>query len=602
MIRAKKAALFRGSFILRLGDLLLLELPVWLLLVLSAAVGVIWAASLFDWSFVTGRHAFWQFPQGTIAGSQSDMATVLVGYLYFVQSPWRLPLFYVSALGAPSGTNVIFVDVVPIVALIGKLVHALAGATVNLYGGFLFLCFALPGVMMTLVLIAARVRYALAAVVASVLANAMPALLWRWGHIALEAHFLLIGALALYLFSVKKRGWGGLKFAWMAYLTLTLLTNNYLFAMASVVWLCALIQRRLDGLATTREVIRTGALTVSLVTSAMILGGQLGSSASGLPFAGGYGHYSMNLLSPVVPQNSGLFPWAGGVIDADEQYEGFNYLGAGLLFASLVVLPAELGWLRQNLRRHVALLVAFAAMTVFAISYRAFAGHWLLFELPLPRLLVAGLGIFRSSGRFFWLVGYTQVAVVIALGFRRSQPVMALCMLGAAIVQIFDAQPLRERIVTSIAAGPGTNQFDRDEVANLVAGAGQLEVVPSFQCNLSRDQQQERRVERANMELMLVAAKKNVPTNTVFSAREFYGLTVLDFLRVSWRADDILRMKKARRDEYCEQELEQVRRGGSPGDVIVLLSDRPRTEEMAAGGVICSPLSWARYCVRPQPN
>ena len=156
----------------RFGRSVLVELPVWQLLVLAAAVGAIWAASLFDWGFVTGRHAFWQFPQGTIGGSQNDMAIPLAAYLYYVQSPWHLPLFYVSALDTPVGTNVIFMDVAPIVALIGKLVYSLTGATVNLYGGYLFLCFALPGVMMTLVLIAARIRYALAAIIPAIFANA----------------------------------------------------------------------------------------------------------------------------------------------------------------------------------------------------------------------------------------------------------------------------------------------------------------------------------------------------------------------------------------------------------------------------------------------
>src|SRR6266403_2558724 len=85
----------------RLGRVVLAELPAWQLLLLAAAVGVIWAASLFDWSFVTGRHAFWQFPQGTIGGSQSDMAIMLTAYLYYVQSPWHLPLFHISALGTP---------------------------------------------------------------------------------------------------------------------------------------------------------------------------------------------------------------------------------------------------------------------------------------------------------------------------------------------------------------------------------------------------------------------------------------------------------------------------------------------------------------------
>src|SRR5690242_19421622 len=198
MITKKDAARPVESLVQQLGRVALTELPIWQLLTLAGAAGAIWAASIFDWAFVTGRYAFWQFPKGTIGGGGADMAQVLIGYLYYVQSPWHLPLFHVSALGAPAGTNVIFMDVVPVVALIGRLIHSLTGTTVNLYGGYLFLCFALPGIMMTLVLIAARIRHGLAAVIAAILANAMPALLWRWGHIASGSHYLLIGALALY--------------------------------------------------------------------------------------------------------------------------------------------------------------------------------------------------------------------------------------------------------------------------------------------------------------------------------------------------------------------------------------------------------------------
>ncbi len=114
-----------------------MELPAWQLLVLATAAGVIWAASLFDWDFVSGGQAFWQFPKGSIGGSAGDMAQVLVGYLYYVQSPWHLPLFHVTALGTPVGVSITVMSVAPIVAHTGKLTHSLTGATVNLYGGSL---------------------------------------------------------------------------------------------------------------------------------------------------------------------------------------------------------------------------------------------------------------------------------------------------------------------------------------------------------------------------------------------------------------------------------------------------------------------------------
>jgi hypothetical protein len=297
----------------------------------------------------------------------------------------------------------------------------------------------------------------------------------------------------------------------------------------------------------------------------------------------------MNLLSPFAPQQSGLLPWLGGVIDATGgQYEGFNYLGLGLLLASLLVLPLEVRWLRRNLKRYVALFVAFAALTAFAISHRVFAGHWLLLELPLPHVHQV-LGIFRGSGRFFWPIWYAQMAVVIILGFRRAHPAIAVCLAGAAIIQLFDVQPLREQIIASIAEGAGAAKLDPREVARLVAGARRIEVAPSFQCS-----DWKRDLTRANAELMLAAARENVPINTVYLGRYTYGVTLRDVLREPSRVEEML---AAQRDVYCKQEIERARSGGRRGYIFVLLSDQPRPEEMAPG-VTCSPLSWARYCQR----
>jgi hypothetical protein len=567
-----------------LKRLVLLELPAGQLLILAAAVGLSWAASLFDWSFVIGGHAFWLFPKGIITGSQNDMAQVLTSYFYYVQSPWHLPLFYVSALGTPSGTNIILMDAVPVVALAGKLIRSLTGTMPNLIGAYLFLCFTLPGVMMTLVLIVAKIRYALATIVGAVFANTMPALLWQWGHIALEAHFLLIGALALYLFSLRKNSWSSLAGAWIIYLSVSYLTNIYLFAMVGVVWLCASTQRRLNGLATTQEVLGTGVLTLALMMGVIVLSGQFGPGHGLLPFDIP-GFFSMNLLSPFVPQKSGLLPGLGGIIDATGgQYEGFNYLGLGLLLATLVVLPAEVDWFRRNLRRHIALTVAFIMLTAFAVSNRVFLGHWLLFEVPMHFHRI--LGIFRSSGRFFWLIDYAQVAIVVVLGFRRAGLLTALCLAGAAILQLWDVQPLRAQIIASIASGPSAEELDSNQVARLISGARDVEVVPSMQCSSNEAQA------GANMELMLATARANVPTNTVFLARESYGLSLHDVLRAPFRLDEMMRTSRI---AYCDQEIEQTRRVGRPGDVLVLLSDQPPEQELAPD-ITCSPLSWARYC------
>jgi hypothetical protein len=567
---------------------LFVELSPWQLLVLAAVLGVLSAASLFDWDFVIGRHAFWQFPRGIIGGSASDndMAAPLAAYLYYVQSPWTLPLFDLAGLDAPSGVNAIYTDFVPIVPLIGKLIHSATGAVVNAYGVYFFLCFALPGVMMTLILIAAQMRYAAAAIVASIFANSAPILLWRWGQVPMMAQYLLIGALSLYLLSVRKQSWRGLATIWIAFMGLTYLTNIYLFAMVGIVWICAVLQRRLNGLSTTWELLGSGLLTLAFMFTIIAIGGQL-SSKGPLPFTPDYGIFSMNLLSPFAPQQSGFFPGLGGVIDATGgQYEGFNYLGLGLLFASLLVLPLEMSWLKRNLKRHLFILIAFAALTLFAISNHAFAGHWSVFDLPLPLYIHRVFGIFRSSGRFFWLICYTHIAVVLILGFRRARFPTALFLIGAAVVQLLDVQPLRAQIIASIANGPGSANFDPGELARVVARARRIEVVPSYQCsNWNRE------LMRWNVELMLAAARQKIPINSVYLARYTYGVGLRDVIRKPSRTGEIL---AAHRDEYCKREFELARTGGRPGDVVVLLSDLPRAD--MDPGVECWPLSRARFC------
>lgn len=69
--------------------------------------------------------------------------------------------------------------------------------------------------------------------------------------------------------------------------------------------------------------------------------------------------------------------------------------------------------------------------------------------------------------------------MVVVLGFRHARPLIAVWLAGAAIVQLFDVQPLQQ-FIASIAEGPGAEEFDPGQVARLIAGVHRIEVVPSF--------------------------------------------------------------------------------------------------------------------------
>ena len=148
--------------------------PLWLLLLISLVLGAAYAITLLPLGLIGGTSAFWAFPAGSIPGSGNDMATGLVGYLYFVRSPWQLPLLHVATLGNAPGTNVFWLDVVPWASLLGKVVYSCSGIVVNPFGYFLFLCFALPGFAMTTAVAATGQRSLIATLAATGLGTTRP--------------------------------------------------------------------------------------------------------------------------------------------------------------------------------------------------------------------------------------------------------------------------------------------------------------------------------------------------------------------------------------------------------------------------------------------
>ena len=177
----------------------------------AIAISAIYLLGTFDGLVLLGVGPFWAHPVGpwlmdpTDTMINGDLLDVLVGYRAFLHSGWHLPLLFVRDLG-PSGTNVLLLGAIPLVALAGKTLSIMAGSPVNPYGGWLVVCFILSAVFATLVVVELGQRSLLAACAASLLAISAPPLLHRFGHLTYMAHFIAIGALFLYLRDPRVNG------------------------------------------------------------------------------------------------------------------------------------------------------------------------------------------------------------------------------------------------------------------------------------------------------------------------------------------------------------------------------------------------------------
>jgi hypothetical protein len=228
------------------------------------------------------------------------------------------------------------------------------------------------------------------------------------------------------------------------------------------------------------------------VVTIITLSGYL--SSIGRVGAPGFGYYSMNLLSPVSPQMSGLIPARRSFfLDATGgQYEGFNYLGAGALFLVIATVhpSAESSldvlrkW-RQALSRawpgHACLMMVLWSLTGLALSNTVFLGPWRVAAVPLPDWMLQILEVFRSSGRFFWPALYCIVALAVTAAAPRYRRAGPATLLAACVLQWLDAAPLRAAVANS-AATAVPPVIDVETWHRALSRHESIRILPSFAC------------------------------------------------------------------------------------------------------------------------
>lgn len=481
---------------------------------------VFYVLSLLTPEFIAGTGPYWQAPY-------SDRITNLVGFLYYLQDEWRFPLFNVPRLGYPEGTNIVFTDSIPLLALAAKLVYKTTGFTTNYFGWWVLGCYLLLALFIALAARAARIFDPLALIACALFAISAPALITRIGHASLMAHFLIAWGLLLYLRtrSIPLRSSDGMQFALIAVFVVTM--QAYFLPMVLIFLFASLVH----AVAEKRCSLRFATLSLATFFGASALAawaaGIIGTAGTSAP-AWGFGHYSMNLVSPFLPPRHNLpEAWATHVRwdpndytwDATAgQYEGYNYLGAGLLFlvAIVLIVPGTRQKLWSNLRRHAVLVVCLLGCACYALSNRVFIGDYLVLEVPLSQMVAAFTGHFRTGGRMFWPVYYVLVISLIGITMRYfSRSIARAIVLLALLFQLISTQVLRDDVaIFASAAYP--QLLDRTTWRTLVETHDFIEQYPSFQCGGWANTWPEN---NANMELQLIAAASAKPINSAYVAR-----------------------------------------------------------------------------------
>src|ERR1700761_4266093 len=135
---------------------------------LSCLIGLILAAILFTPATLLGTGPFWDAP------NYPDMQQHLSAARYFLHDSWRFPVFLTKLIIPPDGVSVVFLDVNPLLALLAKVWFKLTGETVNYFGPWIAICYALQGAAFLYLCRSLGLRGWVPAVVCAVMALSVP--------------------------------------------------------------------------------------------------------------------------------------------------------------------------------------------------------------------------------------------------------------------------------------------------------------------------------------------------------------------------------------------------------------------------------------------
>lgn len=381
---------------------------------------------------------------------EADILQHYAGWLFYRQSPVGIPFCFASNINWPSGLSVAFTDSIPLFAALFRLLSPILPSTFQYFGIYTLLCFLLQGGFAAL-LVGLFTRHRGVILLGTLPFVCSPILLERaFRHTALAAHFFILGALYYYILGRREK-----KFAYKGLFILNCLTlsiHPYFAPMTYAITFALLIEHCVQQRQWKKPLLFLVLNLLGTGLTGWIFGLFSGGSASG---GSGiqYGYFSMNLNSLWNPVSRNMKSWSLVLPHQNQtlgNYDGFNYLGLGMLICTVIL---GIAWLAahqsthplQTLKNRFGLVFVCICLTVFAFSNVITANGAVLARIPLPQVIVNAATTLRSSGRLFWPVYYLIflfcIVGLIRLAAAQSSKPTILALAALVFVQMLDLSP-----------------------------------------------------------------------------------------------------------------------------------------------------------------
>lgn len=313
------------------------------------------------------------------------------------------PFGIIKRIAPPIGIPLVYMDAIPLFAFIFAPFSDLLPPEFQYFGIFILISFVLIG-FWSFKLLNHITGDKLLSLIGAIFFIFSPIMLYRsGGHASLTAHWIIITAFYLSLLQYKT-------IYWLILLLLAFLVHPYLFLIIAPIMLINLFYNSFW----TRNIPLTTVVS-SLIIQIVFLSATAYSIGLWHIYSAksqGFGEYSFNLNGFWNPYWGDWSLFLPNLETSPYQFEGFAYLGLGMIMLSITALFFILkNYSLRDVRSHIYKFFPYYILAVFyllyAVSTPAFYGTTVIYNFgDLPVWIEKILNVARGSGRFIWPLYY----------------------------------------------------------------------------------------------------------------------------------------------------------------------------------------------------
>ncbi|MEL1246023.1 DUF6311 domain-containing protein [Flavobacterium sp. DGU11] len=377
-----------------------------------------------------------------------DWGTHYLGWAFYRDAPWSFPIGNIPDYCYPAGTNIGLTDSIVLPALLLKPFSGILPEDFQYLGLWLLLCNLMVAhyTIKILDIYKAKAVYVILAAIFVVLS---PVLFFRGMHPSLCAHGFILASIYYYLKPATAATAAAINRSQVVLVLIVSLISPYLWLM--IIGFTVILPLKhcyYQKLFTWKQGLKYPVIAMLGSLLLWIVVGVISFDTGGLEVQNSYGQYSFNLNSFYNPSGFSMFvptiPW----LRPEHQYEGFLYLGVGLMALAILVIGYLI--ITRSITRIfknkylIPLLVLTILLALFAITNEVSINDKVLFTYPIPKFIKQIGSTFRASGRFMWLAYYLFFIFVLVVFVKSKAPHWVKVPLLVVIVafQIYDVKNL----------------------------------------------------------------------------------------------------------------------------------------------------------------